>query len=339
MRRALAACLLSACGATPAPPAPPPAALPVPAVSEAPVDEPPAPPPAQRAPRGRKVEPSAAELEEPGRLARALRAVVSNVDPRPVERGFTKTTTVQYRTDRRTPGVFGLVESPSMALHHPPSPAETDEPCRRPLAPGGRVRGVLGLGAELRVVGEAHELWLDRAKPRRVDLPPGASHGACLGPDGTRLWVSWSTRASPPELLSISLRDGNTRPLRADARPQLAWVASRAAPRAGKKVTLATHGSTSAWSPLVALLQARGLDVERVRAADGEPERVVVGERVVVLAAVAGVRCDGATTLVGWDEAALAAAADDGDCAWTLAVGDDPVPDAWARVAALSTRD
>ncbi len=335
MRGALAACLLAAC-APPPPPAPIAATLPS-AASSAEVIASAAPPPAAVPPRGHEVELTVDA--EVARLSRALRGVVSNVEPRPVERGFAQVTTVQYRTDRRTPGAWTLVESPTMGLHHPPAPAEPDEPCRQPLAPGARVKGARGLGVELRVVGGAHELWVGAQKPLKARLPVGASHGACLGPDGTRAWVSWSTRATPPELFSVSLRDGNARPLRSDARPRLAWVASRRAPRLGRSVTLFTEGPEAAWSALGALLDAVGFEVTRARLAAGEAPRVVADARTFVVTTSPEERCDSATVLIGAPREALVAAAERGDCGYSVADGEDPVPDAWARVVALAARD
>ncbi|MCC6649405.1 MAG: hypothetical protein IT374_28030 [Polyangiaceae bacterium] len=340
MKRALAACLVGACAPAPAaPPAPiapsaPAASLQQPVAPASATSEAAPPPPV------REITLSDAELEPARLLARALRTVASNIDPRPVERGFAKVTTAQYRTDRRTPGAWHLVESATMALHHPPTPAEVDEPCKSPLGVGASVKGARGLDAELRLVsGGAHELWLSSPKPRRAKLPVGASHGACLGPDGTRVWISWSTRAAPPELFSVSLRDGNARPLRADARAQLAWVTSRALPRAGRRVTLTVDAPEAAWSPIDALLRASGFDVDRARGAHGAPARVQIGERAIVLSPPPTERCDRATILVGEARDALLLAASRGDCAISVAGGEDPVADLWARVVALAARE
>lgn len=335
MRRAAAALLLAGC-ASPAPNAPvepvtTPSA-PTPPVADASVEAPQLPP----RKRGRKVDVDDAQRTTALAITRALRSVAANTDPRPVERGFAKVTTVQYLTSRRSPDTPLLVESPSMGLHHPPEPAVADEPCKQPLVVGGHVKGVRGFGASLKSTDDAHELSLDGKRPPTVRLPKGESHGACLGPDGTRLWISWSTTTSPPELFSVSLRDGAARPLRSDARPQLAWIGEVAAVRG--RVIVVSPGATAGWLPVARALEAAGLAVERRRTAPTEMPgvRVVVGDKTLWLDPPDDAPCSPETVLVGLDAARTEATAERGDCAWTAADGPDHVADAWARIVALA---
>lgn len=286
---ALAACsapptLPSAPVAPAAAPSPEPSAEPAPSAEELPAPVP-------------EVRTVAAEERYDGeramrvaRLAAAGRALFdafSDVSPQPVTRGYTQQTWVQYRTDRRTPGTFAWVEAPTMALHHPPVVAAQVEPCKTPLAVGATVRGARG-EAELVRTPDHDELRVGTAPPLAlVRLPRGASHGACLGPDGTRVWVAWSTPEHPAELFSIGLKDGAIRALRNEAHPVLGTLgdaraesialgggpAALLAPAkqpARATVVVPADEPLASWSALARLGPEAGVRVVRVpRAAAG----------------------------------------------------------------------
>ncbi len=218
-------------------------------------------------------------------LARALLDTFDNVQPRPVTRGYTQQTWVQFETDKRTPGELRSVEAWTMDLHHPPSPASPFEPCKAPLAPGQSVEGVGRGSARLERDALHDTLFVSSWRRRDVPaaLPRGRSHGACLGPDGTRVWVAWSTPDAPPELFSIALDSGKPRALRMDARPGLATLPPMKVAEAPGGLTLTPAGSARAtvfvveegpvfgWSRAARFLVAAGIAVRRGGAPrDGE---------------------------------------------------------------------
>ena len=270
-RLGAAIALVAGCaGQAPPPPvAPPPP--PANAAEPAPVDEPPQPPPAPPT----EVVYEGARARRLERLTRVARGVVDafgNVSPQPVVRGYTEVPHVQFQTDRREPGAMRWVESPTAALHHAVAVAAKVEPCARPLAPGGEAR--LGDVLVRLVRGDDHdEVRVGEKKVIVAKLPRGASHGACVDGEGTRVWLSWSTPTSPPELFSISRRDVVTRPLRLDARPGLSLLGdARASEVAGLAIVEpTTHAVATAivvdddraprarWNPLARFLADAGI--------------------------------------------------------------------------------
>jgi hypothetical protein len=162
-------------------------------------------------------------------LASAVFEAFANVAPRPVTREYAQQPWVQFQTDRRrspsgawSPASFVWHEAPVRVLHGAAVAATTEEPCTTPLILDEEVklrwgsyrlaRGVLG-----------DRLHVDNGKIA-VGLPVGAFHGGCVVEE-RRLWLSWSTPSSPPELFTVTLRDGRVRALRSEARPSLGGLA------------------------------------------------------------------------------------------------------------------
>lgn len=186
--------------------------------------------PAPSASAARPVSPHAARANA---LARAVLDAFSNVDPRPVTREFAQQPWVQHVSDRRrsvsleTPWpepMFRLREAPVRLLHGGAVDVEpsASEPCQTPIVTDEDARVRWGSYRLDRGVAE-DTLRVDKGKIP-VALPRGAFHGGCVI-DQRRLWIAWSTPASPPELFTVTLRDGRVRPLRDEARPSLGGLA------------------------------------------------------------------------------------------------------------------
>jgi hypothetical protein len=221
----LGLCVSVSCGTAPPPPAPspaPPAAPPAASVQEAPDPPPPAPP--SIPPELALDEQELAREEKLSLFARDLRDVHGNESPRPVDKPLMKQIWVEYTTDRRSPGKKRDVEAPTMDLHHPPAEVAEPHACADPLTPGTRS----GSGGRVDILHTADQDTVRVArrggKSVPADLPRGALHGACMGPDGTRVWIGLSTPLSPPEIFSVALWNGTVRPLRIEAHPGLAGL-------------------------------------------------------------------------------------------------------------------
>lgn len=283
-RRAwLAVAGLAACAPTepkPATPPPPPASASTEASAPASSSAPPAASSsaAPAPPRPKAIAGSdAARVAELVPLARAVLDTFDNVEPQPVVRGFTQETWVQWRTDKRTPGVFRWVEASTMDLHHAPHPADPVEPCKKPLAPGATVEGGPTMRATLQRGKDGDTLLVTswRKKDRKAALPKGRSHGACFGPDGTRVWIAWSTPEAPPEVFSVGLDSGEARALRKDARPALSILPPLTVTTDDASVTLSPKGTPKArvvlvedgpflgWSRTARFFAAAGIAVRR----------------------------------------------------------------------------
>ena len=132
---------------------------------------------------------------------------------------------MQFQTDRavgKPLGPFVWREAPVRVLHGRTELATTVEPCVRPLAFGERGEA---RGGTFRIERGAvfDRVYVDNDKIA-VALPPGAFHGGCLV-DEKRLWIAWSTPERPADLFTITLKDGNVRRLRDEARPGLGGLA------------------------------------------------------------------------------------------------------------------
>jgi hypothetical protein len=214
-----------------------------------------------------------------GQAARNMVDVFGNTEPRPLQRGWATLWHVQFLTNRFDKEIW---QDTLMAERHGELlKVEKRVACEHPVpVSGNTVRTAFG---EVRLVrGVDHDtLWTGAVGDMKaVAMPRGASHGACLGPGGSAVWVSWSTPNSPPDLWAVTVRTRYVKPLRIDYRPGLGelhdmksslrpnkpWAWLEPKEKKAKGIVWLVHQRRqtvplAAWDPVARLMVENGLVV------------------------------------------------------------------------------